>query len=92
MKLIELYKEWMETGAIPKRGLCWSLPEKYLIDLSLFRPNTEEENELWENGLTIVYWGSGLNTLSSSMYNLEHKFTDLRQTIVLLICAMNNEI
>jgi hypothetical protein len=92
MKLIELYKEWMEKGEIPGNGICWSIPEEYLKDIRLFQPTCEEELQLFQKGLSSVYWGSGVHISKTTLYNLKHKFTSLRQTIVLLICAMNDEI
>jgi len=87
MKLIELYKEWMETGVITERewspgfgGLCNCVPEKYINQLDLFVPINNT-----------IYWASEVlrkDCRREEMYG----FNDLRQTIVLLICAMNDEI
>jgi hypothetical protein len=46
-------------------------------DLELFRP---------KNISAISYWASG------SRYDMCHRFTPLRQTIVLLMAAINNEL
>jgi hypothetical protein len=89
MKLIELYKEWMETGVMPDSGLCPSIPTKYKIYLNLFKPEPSENILLMQENLSVGYWASGLDVYDNGKYD---SFTDLRQTIVLLICAMNDEI
>lgn len=85
MKLIDLYKEWMETGCISDRvdpngmgGLCNAVPKKYLKLLKKFEP---EECQ--------IYWASSRGMSSDGAI---YKFNKLRQTIVLLICAMCNEL
>lgn len=87
MKLIDLHKEWMEANMIFDRkdsfgdgGLCNSVPIKYQDDLIKFKPDKYQ-----------TYWASGFaeeNGSRRAMYN----YNKLRQTIVLLICAMNNEL
>jgi hypothetical protein len=87
-RLIDLHKEWLEWDRIFDRkddsygmgGLCNSVPIKYQDDLIKFRP-TEYK----------TYWASGFSQDKgghAAMYN----YNTLRQTIVLLICAMNNEL
>lgn len=90
-KLIDLYKEWMETGELPKGGLCIALLDtKYeeIIDEEL-SPTYEDRQTLKKEGLCTTYWASGLpEDHKDEMYG----FTPLRQTIVLLICAIHNEL
>lgn len=94
MKLIDLYKEWMKKGTMTKEGrllfgLCLELPFEYSASLELLTPTIEDYKSLSNDGFCTVYWGSGLP--------VDHKdemsaFTPLRQTIVLLICAMHDEL
>lgn len=89
-KLITLYKEWMDGGELPEDGLCNSLfYTKYHECLDMFEPTDDELIELAASGLSQSYWGSGLKADCNDRY---YAFTPLRQTIVLLICAMNNEL
>lgn len=89
-KLIDLYKEWMETGLIEEDrfrkhgtgGLCNCVPEKYLETLFLFTPKKDSDG-FWANNLDRTYYST-----IESMYG----FNPLRQTIVLLICAIHNEL
>lgn len=94
MKYLELYKKWAETGKIednPNRegwgegGLC----------------NTEARNDIkeWfepegEISTTNAYWGhSGEDVkLSLRTHTLAYEFTPLRQNMILLLAAKNNEL
>lgn len=84
MKLIDLYKEWMEEGNLPKYGLCNSVPEAYGNNLRDFKP------PILRDTLNDRYWGCGDG--HTDLFEIAYRFTPLRQTIVLLICAMNNEL
>ncbi len=88
-KLIEHYKEWLEEGQLPKHGLCKSVPNEYKDSLCLFMPTDAEINELSYHGMSGLYWGSGLGLFDMNKYNA---VTPLRETIILLICAMHDEI
>ena len=86
-KLIDLYKEWMGTGKIYDHynsfgngGLCNAAPRKYKNDLLLFTPDILD-----------VYWAS-MRPRFSGTTEAAYNFNPLRQTIVLLICAMHNEL
>lgn len=88
MKLIDLYKKWMVVGEICDRrnaggtgGLCNAVPKKYLCQIRLFEPDCCK-----------AYWAS--QTPNDDLISDKAVFglNDLRQTIVLLICAMNNEL
>lgn len=88
-KLIDLYKEWMDAGEINERsnpngegGLCNALPLEYLPTLDYVSPETAPSHS---------YWASGLSCDSES-HEAMYKFNPLRQTIVLLICAMHDEL
>ena len=91
MKLIDLHKEWMEGGKMPESGLCrvfsYIVQEDYYWELfQLFRPTVEEKDQLISEGKSSFFWGSDSENWCSTQY------TPFRQSIVLLICAMNNEL
>jgi len=86
MKLIDLHKEWMELGHTPRNtGLCSALPQEYRTFLDPFRPTDEEKTIHELDGWCCIWWGE-------RMFDIIGTYTDFRQTIVLLICAMNNEL
>jgi hypothetical protein len=92
-KLIDLYKEWMETGELDYAGLCSSIPFKYEDALEMVSPSRKEMTILRKEGKPYVFWGCGIK------YSRIPKdktagcfFSPLRQNIVLLICAIHNEI
>lgn len=91
MKYLELYKKWMETGYIedsksPKRtgegGLCNTVIGN---KMEIFNPADPADANYR------VYWGYG-DQEDTNFRNLCYEFTPLRQTIVLLLAAMNNEL
>lgn len=94
MKLIDLYKSWLMQGIITRNGLCNSLPSRYKRQLMKFYPTADE----WKNFNHFYnrpqgYWGhNGEVDLMSDRARTSKEFSPLRQTIVLLICAMNNEL
>ena len=88
-KLIDHYEEWDKNGKLPKNGLCFSVPSEYNESLLLFEPTKDELIELASCGMSWCYWGSGLNMFDSTK---EKALTPLRETIILLICAMHDEI
>lgn len=89
MNLYEQYKQMMETGRMPTPGLCEFLPKIYSESLQLLRPQWEEIIRLERDGQSGLFWASGIpNRDTETTYS----FTPLRQTIVLLICAMHGEI
>jgi hypothetical protein len=88
-KLIDHYKEWLEKGELPVHGLCLSVPNEYKESLYLFVPTDDELNELVELGISGLYWASGLGMFDPNKLDA---LTPLRETIILLICAMHDEI
>ena len=88
-KLIDHYKEWLEKGELPKFGLCHSVPNEYKKSLLLFEPTLYELNEAIDCGMSGLYWASGLTIFDP---NKRQALTPLRETIILLICAMHDEI
>jgi hypothetical protein len=88
-KLIEHYKVWLEKGELPVYGLCLSVPDEYKESLYLFVPTDDELDELACLGISGFYWASGLRMFDP---NKRQALTPLRETIILLICAMHDEI
>ncbi len=86
-KKLRLYYKWMDQGFIDSYGgLCGGL---YINNLSykkfskLMRPSHEgwyHQTELW-------YWGS-----DDPNYERRGKFTELRQNLFLIYCAICNEL
>lgn len=83
-KLIDLYKEWMEEEKLPDCGLCFSLKGIYLSTfIELFSAGKHNEG----------YWAADKPALAGIATGTAiFKFGKIRQTIVLLICAMHNEL
>jgi hypothetical protein len=90
-KLIDHYKEWVEKGRLPKEGLCESIPRKYSKSLYLFEPTLNDAINLEKLDLSRTFWGSGLSVFDKH-FDKCHGLTPLRETIILLICAMHDEI
>lgn len=95
-KLIDHYKEWMETGSLGHTGLCCVFEQRrkgilseYESTFDLFRPDHEDYFNLNREDLATTFWGSGVSLYDD---NRLFTFTPLRQTIVLLMCAMNDEL
>ncbi len=94
-KYLKLYKEWIKTGKIGTdsvgnhNGLCntHKLGSDPLFEL--FIPNIEDEVQLEKDGLSTSYWASGQD---KNDYDNNYAFTPLRQTIVLFLAAMNDEL
>lgn len=88
MKLIDLHKEWMEKGNLNGHGgLCNALMRTdYSKHLTIFNPTKKELVTHANDGYSAVWWGEKESDIRWGAY------TPLRQTIVLLICAMNDEL
>lgn len=88
MKLIDLHKRWCKSGRLPMIGLCYTIDrfgEKEDLDyLLMFKPDKII------NSFRGRYWGYG--KFGGGVDNVVCEYTPLRQTIVLLICCMKNEI
>lgn len=91
MKLIDEHKQWCKTGILTSyNGLCSELRDtEYEASLDLFRPSAKERVELIDKGMSAAYWGSGLRWDGKDIYK---NYTEMRQNIVLLICAMHDEL
>jgi hypothetical protein len=88
-KLIDHYKEWDKEGQLPDYGLCDSIPSEYEKSLLLFKPTDAELDELESLRMAVFFWASGLSVFD---VNKCRALTPLRETIILLICAMHDEI
>lgn len=82
-KYLEFYNKCMTTGVMPYKenketcgGLCSIFPRSE--ELKLMSP---DDKRLWYWGHSDEYWNGDGTT-----------FTELRQTIVLFMAAMNNEL
>lgn len=87
MRLIELHKEWMEEWYLGCSGLCSAVPKQYDDSFNLLSPTKEEVSIHVKEGYGSAWWGETKE--EAEYFGL---YTPLRQTIVLLICAMNNEL
>ncbi len=86
---LDLYIECMETGKLlgPSSGLCGSIPNKQEF-LNLFEPNWEE---IAKYNLYFGHWAVSANE-DLSPTDRYYKFTTFRQTLVLFMAAINDEL
>lgn len=87
-KYLQFYARCIKIGSLPDFGLCCSLKSELLY---LFIPTEEDEDILRSEGTSVLFWGSGMSS-SSSDYKRWHSFTPLRQTVVLFMACLNNEL
>jgi hypothetical protein len=99
-EFLNFYKRCMETGVLPANGLCGCADDERFDRwiFSLIQPTDEDFVGLLKSGMIAVegggYWGSGLS-LRNSNYTSNQRvrgFTPLRQTLVLFMAALNNEL
>lgn len=92
---LKYYALWMEAGRITERhpcrttgGLC-SSEIGTEGDLCLFIPDDEDDCKHPDG-----YWAYDelAGDLQPSLFQRQYEFTPLRQTIVLFLAAMNNEL
>lgn len=90
---LEDYKRFMETGRMDAMGLCSQYDKEDRSDrkLKIMRPDSNDLDNLRRQGLPRRYWGYGFKI---SPYNTKEffTFTPLRQTILLFMAALNNEL
>lgn len=84
---LKKYKEWMKSRRLPEAGLCNNLYRDKM--LRLFIPYYREKQRLKRDGYCEIFWAAGVPTDSDGEFR---GFTTLRQTIVLFLAAMNNEL
>lgn len=92
---LNFYYKCIEKGEIPYRvaektsgGLCSIFGKRRVFKLITPHEGTTANNDSW-------YWGYSVDGDTSWQYHLGHKdtsFTELRQTLVLLMAALNNEL
>ncbi len=90
---INFYNNCIKRGVMPTSGLCTSADHGY-IDyklLSLFKPTLRElrnsGHHLDDGNVATSFWGSEVR-YDNNMY----VFTEFRQTIILFMAAMNDEL
>lgn len=89
-KLIDNYKKWKKRKVIPRAGLCNVLKDTvYAETLELFSPSMRELKTLAKVDECTPYWGAGISMFD---YGVSNRFTPRREAIILLICAMHNEL
>lgn len=84
---LDYYNKWLETGKLPKDGLCQSLPD-HLTDTEVWGsvlPTSEDYDNLCNENTPQTYWGS------EDWDDRYRKFTPRRQTILLFAAILNNE-
>lgn len=87
-KYLPLYYKWMDAKRMPEAGMCNCMDNKDQMFI-LFKPTSKERDRLDKSGFCPVFWASGLLANSDGEFT---SFTPLRQTIVLFLAAMNNEL
>lgn len=88
-KYLKYYREWMKAGRMPYEGLCSTLFDDLSKGFSEFYtifPTSKDLSRLKKKGLSWIYWGSDSGDWQ------EFVFTPLRQNLVLLMAALNNEL
>lgn len=83
------YYEWIEAGKMSVKGLCYQWDTHPIMEaetpseiFSLIEPSSYEI----EHRRDWLYWGS------NSVHSEQYVFTPLRQNLVLLMAALNNEL
>lgn len=82
---LDFYKKCMETGRIPDNGLC-NCFESQLFEY--VKPLLNER----QFGYPHNYWAFGEDTTNLVSLEVAQRFTPLRQTIVLFMACLNNEL
>lgn len=92
---LDFYNTSIANGRMRFAGLCGNF-DGFFCDngiemLELFEPTDDDFNNLTSEGYIVSFWGSGLHR-NHSFDAVQYGFTPLRQTIVLFMAAMNNEL
>lgn len=87
-KYLPFYMECSKKRRMPVAGLChlFEIKPRSYPEFRLISPNGKERDDIAADGKNRTWWGS------DSYYAEVEKFTTLRQTIVLLMAALNNEL
>ena len=102
-RLIDLHNQWMKTGLLnysgSSFGLCNTIPNEYRETLSLFIPDIYQLRELYDAGIIdttkfdFAYWAEDCKPFELPFPETNGNiYGPTRQAIVLLICAMHNEL
>lgn len=94
-QLLELYKEFSETGWMDEYGLCTVIEKRESLrksskNLQYFEPNKQESKELEKSGCFEAFWGCE-NYIDDYLGYDDYPFkgfTELRQTILAFLIAM----
>lgn len=90
-KYLPLYEKWMKSNWVEGgNGLCqhFEWQDKF-SEFRLMMPTRNDLHELFKNNHNVTWWASD----TSNPYNKEvGEFNTLRQTIVLFMAAMNDEL
>lgn len=90
-RLIDSHEEWLQSG-LPLwcgvgGGLCNNIPDKYRKTFELFFPLDDDTPA----GKDTIFWASEFRNIAKYS-EMAAQYGPVRQTIVLFICAMHNEI
>lgn len=75
-------------------GLCNNIDREHLHTLYLFKPLTVADYEYFPRcigDLNVIFWASGIHDLNDA-HKMMYDYTPLRQTIILLCAAINDEL
>lgn len=85
---MDFYKKYMKIGNFSGTGICDKLSSEMdkSKEWNMVSPNIEELKKLWCDGQPFVWWGR------ESRCNSIDKMTPLRETVILLCSAINDEL
>ncbi len=90
-RFIDLYYEWITIGKLPDEGLCNSVPKVLRGSLEQLTPTTEDFYDMYKERMDTAFWDSEMRT-DDNYYVCCSDFNPLRQNIILLCAAINNEL
>ena len=89
---LKMYYNWATAGRLPSNGLCncfiKSVEEQRF---ELVSPDNQELTQMNKKNIDTVYWASEAKR-GHVKYDDFYAFTPLRQNLVLLMAALNNEL
>lgn len=90
-KHLQFYMDCMKRGSMPCAGLCGCADDKDISEkmFLLMEPTVEDYIRLNNRNMNTVWWASGIRNRGKDRIST---FTPLRQTIVLFMAALNNEL
>lgn len=104
VSFIRTLNKFAKAGELPSNGICTSITDAEMQIFAHFFPTDEDRHELKKDGLSTVYWGSGMRNgfgeVSAEDFEAyqqeshERRFglTPLRQTLLIFCAALNNEL